>query len=257
MPPPMTRHAPDPERSTPAPAGPDADIRVQPCGDAWVMVDWGGRAQANVAARALAARLREAPQAFCAEAVAGVRTLAVRIAVDDADGGLHTRAPNREAALAWLRDAAPQALGWEAPAGRQVTLPACYDASLAPDLDHVAAATGLDVREVIDIHAGCVFTAEVIGFMPGFAYLGGLDPRLRLDRRASPRPRVPEGALAIAGLQTAVYPSPTPGGWHLIGRCPLRLFDPARSPPALMSEGDSLRFEPIDKAVFERLWARR
>ena len=69
MPPPMTRHAPDPERSTPAPAGPDADIRVAPCGDAWVMVDWGDRAQANVAARALAARLREAPQAFCAEAV--------------------------------------------------------------------------------------------------------------------------------------------------------------------------------------------
>jgi len=252
----MTRHAPDPEPSTPAPARPDADIRVEPCGDAWVMVDWGGRTRANVAARALAARLREAPQAFCAEAVAGVRTLAVRIATDD-DGARDTRGAHREAALEWLRGMAPQALGWEAPVGRQVTLPACYDASLAPDLDEVAAATGLDAGEVVAIHAGCVFTAEVIGFMPGFAYLGGLDPRLRLDRRASPRPRVPEGSIAIAGLQTAVYPSPTPGGWHLIGRCPLRLFDPARSPPALMGEGDSVRFEPIDKAAFDRLWALR
>jgi KipI family sensor histidine kinase inhibitor len=218
------------------------------------MVDWGGHTRANLAARALAAHLRRQPEAFCGEVVAGVCTLAVRLASDPL---YDTRGRHREAAIDWLRRAAAEALHWQAPAGREVVLPACYDRSMAPDLDEVAAATGLDVGEVVRIHSGCRFTAEVVGFMPGFAYLGGLDPRLKLDRRSSPRPRVPEGSIAIAGLQTAVYPSPTPGGWHLIGRCPLRLFDPSRSPPALMGEGDRLRFEVIDAATFERLWAQR
>jgi len=233
---------------------PDPGIQVQACGDAWVMVDWGVRPNANVAARALAARLREVPQPFCGEAVAGIRTLAVRIA---ADGAIETRGVRRDAALEWLREMAPQALHWQAPAGRDVVLPACYDPAMAPDLDEVAAVTGLSTAEVVALHSGCVFTAEVVGFMPGFAYLGGLDPRLKIDRRASPRPRVPEGTVCIAGLQTAVYPSATPGGWNLIGRCPLRLFDPARSPPALMNEGDTLRFEVIDRPTFDRLWAAR
>lgn len=233
---------------------PPASIRVEPCGDAWVMVDWGAHPQANAAARALAAALRDEPPPFCAETVAGVRTLAVRIATDDATT---LRAAHRDEALEWLRETAPAALDWQAPPGGEVVLPACYDASMAPDLAEVATATGLGVAEVVAIHSGCTFTAEVVGFMPGFAYLGGLDARLKVDRRASPRPRVPEGSIAIAGLQTAVYPSPTPGGWSLIGRCPLRLFDPGRSPPALMNEGDTVRFEPIDVATFERLWAAR
>jgi inhibitor of KinA len=236
------------------PSGSGPVIQVQACGDAWVMVDWGARPDANVAARALAACLREVPQPFCGEAVAGIRTLAVRIATDEA---CDTRGRHRDAALAWLREMAPEALRWQAPPGKEVVLPACYDPSEAPDLDEVAEATGLGVEEVVERHSRCVFTAEVVGFMPGFAYLGGLDPRLKVDRRTSPRPRVPEGSIAIAGLQTAVYPSPTPGGWSLIGRCPLRLFDPLRSPPALMGEGDTLRFEPIDKPMFDRLWARR
>jgi KipI family sensor histidine kinase inhibitor len=250
----MTRPPPSAARPPPPEPEPAAPIRVEPCGDAWVMVDWGPHPQANVAARALAARLRTVAQPFCAEAVAGVRTLAVRIAVDDT---AIPRAHQREAALDWLRATASEALGWQAPAGGQVVLPACYDPSMAPDLDEVAAATGLTTAEVVAIHSGCTFTAEVVGFMPGFAYLGGLDPRLKLDRRTVPRPRVPEGGIAIAGLQTAIYPSPTAGGWHLIGRCPLRLFDPDRSPPALMTEGDTIRFEPIDKAEFDRLLARR
>ena len=229
-------------------------VQVQACGDAWVMVDWGAHAKANTAARALAARLRESPEAFAIEVVAGVRTLALRLASGEA---FEHRAKHRGEAIRWLKQIAPQALGWEAPAGREVVFPACYDLSMAPDLDEVAAATGLTTAEVVRLHCARSYTAEVIGFMPGFAYLGGLDPQLKLDRRTVPRPRVPEGGIAIAGLQSAIYPSPTAGGWHLIGRCPLRLFDPDRSPPALMTEGDTIRFEPIDKAEFERLWAQR
>jgi KipI family sensor histidine kinase inhibitor len=229
-------------------------VQLQACGDAWVMVDWGTHAKANTAARALAARLRESPEAFAIEVVAGVRTLAIRLATGAA---FEHRAKYRAEALRWLDQIAPQALDWEAPAGREVVFPACYDPSMAPDLDEVAAATGLTTAEVVQRHSARPYTAEVVGFMPGFAYLGGLDPRLKLDRRTVPRPRVPEGGIAIAGLQSAIYPSPTAGGWHLIGRCPLRLFNPDRLPPALMTEGDTIRFEPIDKAQFDRLWARR
>lgn len=242
------------ERGTAAPSGPLYGIQVQVCGDGWVMVDWGGHADANVAARALAARLRAKPPAFCVEAVAGVRTLAVRLPDEEGD---RTRAAHREAALEWLRGCAADALHWKAPPGRRVVLPACYDASLAPDLDEVARAVGLSPAEVAQRHAASTFTAIVIGFMPGFAYLDGLDPALRVDRRASPRPVVPEGGIAIAGHQTAVYPTPTPGGWNLIGRCPARLFDPSRARPSLMGEGDTVHFEPIDLATFERMWSRR
>ncbi len=250
----MSREPTPSNRSAGSASGSVPEIRVEHCGDAWVIVDWGAHANANLAARALAARLRDTPQAFCAEVVAGIRTLAVRVATDAA---FSSRGEHRRAALQWLGTMAPQALHWEPPAGKHVVLPACYDPALAPDLEFVAAATGLSTAEVVEIHSQCVFTAEAIGFMPGFAYLGGLDARLKLDRRASPRPQVPEGSIAIAGLQTAVYPSPTPGGWHLIGRCPLRLFDPLRSPAALLGEGDSLRFEVIDKAMFDKLWSRR
>ena len=241
-------------RAGAAPSGPLYGIQVLCCGDGWVMVDWGEHADANVAARALAARLRARPPAFCAEAVAGIRTLAVRLPEEEGGG---TRAAHREAALEWLRGHAADALQWEAPPGRRVVLPACYDASLAPDLEAVAAALGLSPAEIAARHAACTFTAVVVGFMPGFAYLAGLDPALKVDRRASPRPLVPEGAIAIAGLQTAVYPSATPGGWSLIGRCPARLFDASRTRAALMGEGDTVRFEPIDLPTFERMWSRR
>lgn len=237
-----------------APSGPPYGIQVQACGDGWVMVDWGEHADANAAARALAARLRARPPAFCAEAVAGVRTLALRL--PDETGG-RGRGAHRAAAIEWLRGTAADALHWEPPPGREVVLPACYDPSLAPDLDAVAQAVGLPAAEVAARHAASAFTAVVIGFMPGFAYLEGLDPALRVPRRATPRPAVPEGAIAIAGSQTAVYPTPTPGGWSLIGRCPSRLFDPSRPRPALMGEGDSVRFEPIGLAEFERLRERR
>ena len=256
-----------PDRAAPPPAGTRVNTRprtasrkaivqvqVEPCGDNWVMVDWSSHPQANVAARALAAHLRATPPAFCAEAVAGVRTLAVRL---HSDTDSATRALQRAASLDWLREVAPQALDWEAPSGKVVVLPACYEPAMAPDLEEVARSTGLSVEQVVSLHSGCEFTAEVVGFMPGFAYLGGLDARLKLDRRSVPRPRVPEGGIAIAGLQTAVYPNPTAGGWHLIGRCPLRLFDPARVPASLMAEGDTIRFEPIDQAMFDHLWARR
>ena len=112
------------------------------------------------------------------------------------------------------------------------------------DLDYVARETGLSRDDVIAIHSATTYRVFVIGFVPGFAYLGPLDKRLVLRRRESPRKRVPAGSVAIAEAQTGVYPSETPGGWHLIGATDVKMFDSARENPSLLSVGDSVRFAP-------------
>jgi KipI family sensor histidine kinase inhibitor len=118
---------------------------------------------------------------------------------------------------------------------------AVYD---GPDLDAVAAQAGLTRDEVIRRHCDREYIVELIGFLPGFAYLGALDPALVLPRRATPRPRVAKGSLAIAGVHTGIYPLSSPGGWHLIGRAvDVEPFDPHRSPPVLFAPGDRVRFE--------------
>ena len=136
---------------------------------------------------------------------------------------------DRIAALARLGDVATPA--------REIALRAVYD---GPDLDEVARSCGLTTGEVIHVHASALYEVDTLGFAPGFAYLIGLDPRLRVPRRATPRARVPAGALAIAGEYTAVYPFASPGGWHLIGRVDEAMFDPDRG--ARLRLGDRVRF---------------
>lgn len=125
---------------------------------------------------------------------------------------------------------------------REHVIPVHYDGA---DLDTVAAATGLSTKEVIARHTARAYTVDLLGFVPGFAYLSELDPSLHLPRRSDPRPRVPAGSVAIAASQTAVYSLDTPGGWHLIGRTETAMFDPARDPPALLRAGDTVRFERV------------
>lgn len=122
-----------------------------------------------------------------------------------------------------------------------VEIPVRYDGE---DLAGVAAACGLTIAEVVELHATPEYTAAFCGFVPGFAYLIGLDPRLHLPRRATPRTRVPAGAVAIAADQTAVYPSATPGGWHLLGTTDTVMWDEYRDPPALVAPGSRVRFVP-------------
>ena len=126
-------------------------------------------------------------------------------------------------------------------AGRLVEVPTVYD---GPDLDEVARLSGLSREELIAAHAGREHTAFFLGFMPGFAYCGPLDPRITAPRLASPRARVPAGSVAVADGQTAVYPLDSPGGWRLIGRTTLAVFDASRERPALIAAGDRLRFVP-------------
>ncbi len=127
-------------------------------------------------------------------------------------------------------------------APRNVLIPVYYDGM---DLDAVAAATGLSTSEVIIRHASRTYTVDLLGFVPGFAYLSEIDPSLQLPRRPEPRPRVPAGSVAIAAAYTGVYPLDTPGGWHIIGRTKTTMFDSLREPPALLRAGDTVRFERV------------
>jgi 5-oxoprolinase (ATP-hydrolysing) subunit B len=129
-----------------------------------------------------------------------------------------------------------------ATAGREVEVPVEYGGEFGPDLLAVAEHTGLTPDEVVERHAAGAYVVFFLGFQPGFAYLGGLEEALHAPRRAAPRLEVPAGSVGIGGAQTGIYPAAAPGGWQLIGRTSLTLFDPARTPPTLLQPGDRVRF---------------
>jgi inhibitor of KinA len=132
-------------------------------------------------------------------------------------------------------------------------VPVCYEGEFAPDLGEVARLTGLTEDNVVALHSSTRFHVYMLGFLPGFPYMGDLPDELNLPRRADPRVRVPAGSIAIATSLTAIYPYESPGGWHLIGATPIRLFDPERVRPALLAAGDVVEFAPVEAAAFESL----
>lgn len=136
-------------------------------------------------------------------------------------------------------------------AGRLVTIPVCYGGAFGPDLAFVAQHAGLTEEEVIRRHTGRDYRIYMLGFLPGFPYLGGLDPKLFTPRLQNPRTAIPAGSVGIGGEQTGIYPVASPGGWQLIGRTPLRLFDPGR--PVRYAAGDRIRFTAITPEQFARL----
>ena len=139
-------------------------------------------------------------------------------------------------------EAAWDATGDAPSAGREVEIPVQYGGESGPDLQAVASHTGLSAKEVVARHAAGEYVVFFLGFQPGFAYMGGLEKALHTPRRSSPRVEVPAGSVGIGGEQTGIYPATSPGGWQLIGRTSVPLFDPARSPPTLLQPGDRVRF---------------
>ena len=135
--------------------------------------------------------------------------------------------------------------------GRIVEIPVCYGGAYGEDLPFVARHAGLSEQEVITLHSAQPYRIYMLGFLPGFPYLGGLDERLHTPRLATPRTKIPAGSVGIGGKQTGIYPMESPGGWQLIGRTPLTLFAPGESLP--YAAGDSIRFVPVDKAEFARI----
>jgi inhibitor of KinA len=138
-----------------------------------------------------------------------------------------------------------------ASAPRLIEIPVCYDAEFGFDLDRVAEHTKLSAREVVDLHSTAEYRVACIGFVPGFTFLAGLPKNLATPRRDVPRKEIPPGSVGIGGAQTGIYPLLSPGGWNLIGRTPLKLFDPLKNPPTLLHPGDRVRFRAIARKEFE------
>lgn len=223
-----------------------ADFSIVPAGDAVLLVAFDARLDAAINARVVwcASELMRAQIPGVRDIVPAFHSIAVyfdplRTDVDRLTGRL-------EATAVASRDAVT-----ETRAVREV--PVCYGGIYGPDLDAMSEATGLPADEIIRLHAAPAYRVFMVGFTPGFAYLGPVDPRIAVPRRPTPRVRVPVGSVGIAGQQTGIYPSETPGGWMLIGRTPLRPFQPARPDVFLLKPGDVVRFVPIDADEYRRL----
>lgn len=224
-------------------------ISIEPLGETVLLLRFGERIDAALNARvhAAAATLRAAALPGVTDLVPAYATLALhyRPAIWSAAGGPAWR-HLADAVMAVF--AAPPDRA--APVAATIEIPVCYGGEYGPDLDAVGRHCGLGAQAVIARHSGADYRVAMLGFAPGFPYLLGLDPALQTPRRAQPRLRVPAGSVAIGGAQTGIYPAELPGGWHLIGRTPLALFDPARDPPCLLAPGDRVRFRAIDAADF-------
>ncbi|MGY3088154.1 inhibitor of KinA [Hymenobacter sp. UYAg731] len=227
-------------------------VRLYPLGDAAVVLEFGGgiSAATHRAIAGFSARLARQPFVGLREVVPAFTTLTVYY--DPwlvSENGRHAEPYERVAAqlqalLASMGEAAAAA------ETTVVEIPVCYGGAFGPDLEFVAQHTGLAVAEVIARHTAPEYLVHMIGFAPGFPYLGGLDARLATPRRPQPRPLVPAGAVGIAGPQTGIYSLPTPGGWQLIGRTPLALFNPEWATPSRLRAGQRLRFAAISEEEF-------
>jgi KipI family sensor histidine kinase inhibitor len=224
------------EDTVPASATPS----ISPFGERALLLAWEQRIDPalNAEVHACAARLRADAPDWIEDIVPAYCSLAVVLDVDRClalaiDVGI---------AAAWLRTRLQQTDDGAAAVGRLVEIPVVYGGDDGPDLDAVAQAAGLAREEVIARHSAVEYRVGLLGFAPGFPYLLGLDPALAVPRRATPRTAVPAGSVGIGGAQTGIYPRRGPGGWQLIGRTRLALFDPQRDPPSLLVPGDRLRF---------------
>ena len=134
-------------------------------------------------------------------------------------------------------------------------IPVCYGGEYGPDIENIAEHAGLSVEEVIKIHSSRDYLIYMLGFLPGFTYLGGLDERIHTPRLANPRVKINAGSVGIGGSQTGIYPLDSPGGWQLMGMTPVKTYDPAREVPILVEAGDYIRFVPIDEEEYHRIKA--
>ena len=225
--------------------------RIVPLGDAAMLVEFSEVLDLAVNARIqqLAVAIRRRGTPWIRDVVPALGALALHFDPAQFAPGFSPR----NAAAELISDC----LGVELPDFEElscrVEVPVCYAAELAPDLAEVAAICGLDVEEVIRIHCASPHRVLMVGFVPGHPYIGGLDPALSVPRRATPRAKVTAGSIALANAQTVVYPFTIPGGWNIIGRTPLRVFDAAREPPALFAPGDRVEFVPIGLTRFAEL----
>jgi inhibitor of KinA len=153
----------------------------------------------------------------------------------------------------WLSDLSAQVSNTSlATEGKQISIPVCYDPSLGTDLPWVSSHLNLSLEEIISLHTSVVYRVYMIGFIPGFPYMGTLPEQLEVPRKQTPSLKIPMGSVAIAGKQTGIYPAEVPGGWQVIGRTPLRMFDPTKSPCSFLNAGDIVEFKLITLETFNQ-----
>ncbi len=221
------------------------NVRFLPCGDQAVTVEWGSTIDEHInrQVHAFARKVEALSHPAITEVVPTYRSATVhyRPEVLSYEELKHLLSP-----LA-------QGSAEEAEELPVVEIPVCYGGEYGPDLLEVAQHCSLTPEEVIARHTAPTYRIYMLGFTPGFPYLGGMDPSIAAPRRKEPRIHIPAGSVGIAGEQTGVYPIVSPGGWQLIGRTPLRLFDPQKEQPILLSAGAGIRFVPIDEETFRKM----
>ena len=221
-------------------------VKFLPVGDCALLVEFGRKVDSRINARvrALSDAVLAADFFWLKDIVPAFASLLVCFDREAAAPAEVLREMRR------LVEELPLAAGGEKRVWR---IPVCYEGEFAPDMADMERLTGLPAAEIIRLHSGRDYLIYMLGFLPGFPYLGGLDERIHAARLDSPRVRIEAGSVGIGGAQTGVYPVESPGGWRLIGRTPLRLYAPNREQPIVYQAGDYIRFLPIDSAEFVRL----
>lgn len=221
------------------------NVRFLPCGDRAVTVEWGSTIDENInrQVHAFARKVEELSHPAITEVVPTYRSATVHYRPE-----VFSYEELKHLLLSLAQGSTEEAE--ELPV---VEIPVCYGGEYGPDLLEVAQHCSLTPEEVIARHTAPTYRIYMLGFTPGFPYLGGMDPSIATPRRKEPRIHIPAGSVGIAGEQTGVYPIVSPGGWQLIGRTPLRLFDPQREQPILLSAGAGIRFVPIDEETFRKM----
>ena len=220
-------------------------VRFLPCGDQAVTVEWGSTIdeRINRQVHAFARKVEELSHPAITEVVPTYRSATVHYRPE-----VLSYEELKQLLLSLTQGGIEETE--ELPV---VEIPVCYGGEYGPDLEEVAQHCSLTPEEVIARHTAPTYRIYMLGFTPGFPYLGGMDPSIAAPRRKEPRIHIPAGSVGIAGEQTGVYPIVSPGGWQLIGRTPLRLFDPQREQPILLSAGAGIRFVPIDEETFRKM----
>ena len=226
-----------------------ADCSIVAAGDSALVVEFPNRIDPdiNAAAIALAQSIQAKAPAGVRDVVPTYRTVAIHFDPLRTDYAALVERLQAESTMAMGRG------GEASTAAEPIRVPVCYGGDSGPDLAVVAGYAGVTEAEAIEIHASRTYRVFMLGFVPGFAYMGTVDPRIAVPRMAVPRLRVAPGSVGIAGQQTGIYPASTPGGWQIVGVTPLRLFDLGRPEPFLFKAGDAVRFYAIDPDESARL----
>ena len=231
---------------------PDLPYRIFSLGDAAITVDFGNRIDETINNDVIARfnQLRQEPLPGMIEAVPAYSSLSIYYDIT----ALRKKIPPGQTVYEWMKgqleERLKQPVQQDQITGRLLRIPVCYDEEFARDIQTLAGTKNISVEEVIQIHVSKKYKVYMLGFLPGFPYMGEVDERIAMPRKAQPA-KIKEGSVGIAGKQTGIYPLASPGGWQIIGRTPLKLFDIAVEEPTLLRAGDIVQFYSITKNEFE------